>query len=211
MVAAEQNPEKRADFTRRIGQYSPQQLVFIDESGRWNQSCIRYNGRSPRAVRAQTQKPAKPSGGKINYLAAIDCNRVLDLHLWYSNTDEGMFTYALEQAVIPHLNAYPGPCSVVIMDNASFHTVTAKQKILNVGARVEMLPPYSLGKNLLNQTNISLDYNPIESLFSFVKLFLQRNNTLALKYPIHSIIRASQSVTSDKIHGWFRNCGYFIQ
>ena len=45
---------------------------------------------------------------------------------------------------LPKMNAYPGPYSVLVMDNASIHKGQHLIDICNAkGVRVEFLPPYS--------------------------------------------------------------------
>lgn len=45
---------------------------------------------------------------------------------------------------LPRMNAYPGPYSVLVMDNASIHKGQRLLDICNAkGVRIEFLPPYS--------------------------------------------------------------------
>ena len=71
--------------------------------------------------------------------------------------------------------------------------------------RLEYLPPYSP------------DLNPIEEMFSCVKAWMRSDREyvhaeLTGELPSHAysmIWRAvSESVTSEKAAGWYRDCGY---
>lgn len=68
---------------------------------------------------------------------------------------------------LPRCSPFPGPQSVIILDNARIHH---GDKILELtrplGVRLEFLPPYSP------------DLNPIEEAFSKIKQFIRRNNDL---------------------------------
>ncbi|KAF8546959.1 hypothetical protein OG21DRAFT_1366576, partial [Imleria badia] len=57
------------------------------------------------------------------------------------------------------------------------------------------LPPYSP------------DYNPIEQAFSAIKAYLHRHKR-CLPVSVMTIVRACQSITSNKAEGYFRASGY---
>jgi len=71
---------------------------------------------------------------------------VLDMYIWWGNCNSQHFEYAIQHSVIPHLTPFPCSRSVVIMDNASFHSNATGQLIHNVGEKVEWLSPYSPGR-----------------------------------------------------------------
>ncbi len=72
----------------------------------------------------------------------------------------------------PLLQAFPGPNSVVIMDNCAIHDKPALfAAVAARGAMVVFLPPYSP------------DYNPIEKLFGWLKQWLRRNRQLVFEIP----------------------------
>ena len=63
------------------------------------------------------------------------------------------------------MNSYPGPNSVIILDNAKIHHNEDLIDYLQAfGIRVEFLPPYSP------------DLNPIELAFSVLKNYLKKNH-----------------------------------
>jgi len=65
--------------------------------------------------------------------------------------------------------------------------------------RCEFLPPYSP------------DFNPIETAFSTIKQFLQRNRYFVdVSYnPIYPLLIACSQITSQIAKGYFRESGYF--
>ena len=98
---------------------------------------------------------------------------------------EGSFradTFALFiQNVLEHMEPFPGPNSVIFMDNCHIHKSPYIQELISArfvykahslfvadgqttrGVRCEFLPPYSP------------DYNPIELAFSWMKYYLRRH------------------------------------
>ena len=62
------------------------------------------------------------------------------------------------------MNPYPGPNSVIILDNARiYHDENLIEFLQAFGICVEFLPPYSP------------DLNPIETAFSVIKSYLKKN------------------------------------
>jgi len=62
------------------------------------------------------------------------------------------------------MNPYPGPRSVLVMDNAPIHkSEQLAQMCRERGVILEFLPPYSP------------DLNPIEEAFSAIKQYLRRH------------------------------------
>ena len=63
---------------------------------------------------------------------------------------------------LPKMNAFPGPCSVLVLDNVSIHK---GQYLLDIcsakGIQIEFLPPYSP------------DLNPVCDILIFQKMNLQ--------------------------------------
>ena len=100
------------------------------------------------------------------------------------------------------MNPFPGPKSVLIMDNAKIHhagavsEICARHHVLAV-----YLPPYSP------------DFNPIEKLFSNFKCQLRRAQVLTGKQSDAKIIcRLFTHVAKPRlIAALFRDCGYPVQ
>jgi len=68
---------------------------------------------------------------------------------------------------LPHLTPYPGPNSVIVLDNASIHKNHNVYELLAAcGVRIEFLSPYSP------------DYNPVRIMLLFIIVF---KNLLLIK------------------------------
>jgi transposase len=68
------------------------------------------------------------------------------------------------QGLLPHMNKWPLPNSVLVVDNASIHKVAGiREMVEEQGARLLFLPAYSP------------DFNPIELAFSTIKAWLRKS------------------------------------
>lgn len=97
------------------------------------------------------------------------------------------------------MNPFPGPNSVIVLDNAKIHHNESLIEYLQAfGIRVEFLPPYSP------------DLNPIESSFSVIKSFLKRNRDYIESFndPIYALFIASLHITPAMAEGFFRGTIY---
>ena len=91
------------------------------------------------------------------------------------------------------------PKSVLIMDNCSVHHIPAVTTLLRqAGIVVLFLPPYSP------------DLNPIEEVFSYVKTYLRRHDSLlsAISDPSDVIKAAFESLTQDQCNSFITHSGY---
>ena len=86
-----------------------------------------------------------------------------------------------------------------MMDNMKSHHAKAVKNLLDSsGVRYIYLPPYSS------------DLNPIEKLWSKVKVFLLKFKVRTLDTLPNAIQHAFQTVSPSDGLGWFRSCGYSL-
>lgn len=131
------------------------------------------------------------------------------------------------EGLLDQMNQFPGPNSVIVMDNCRIHKSEAVLQIIEErysysifyvlylsclanycifsGMRYEFLPPYSP------------DFNPIEPGFSAIKGYIRRNGGLfrvatesqderaAVLTFLHEAVF---SVTPQDAEGWFRHSNY---
>ena len=95
--------------------------------------------------------------------------------------------------------AFPGPNSVVIMDNCAVHN---KEELTSYAHdhTVEMvfLPPYSP------------QYNPIESLFNTLKTWIKSNRDIVCQIdPYLALDAAFGSITPDMCKAWVLACNCY--
>ena len=100
------------------------------------------------------------------------------------------------------MTPYPGPLSVLVMDNAHIHHGDEILELADCfSIRIEYLPPYSP------------DLNPIEEAFSQVKTYICRNNDIFLSSSSEDLMfdmhQAFNIVTNIDAMGYFIHAGYF--
>ena len=166
-------------------------LVFLDEMGVLLGS-MRTRGRSQKGQRAYDIKPFY-RGKRITVMGAMTQNSLLAI----KTIDQGMngqnFQQFLKEELAPNL--WKG--AVVVMDNLPAHKVDGvKQIIENVGARVIYLSPYSP------------EFNPIEHLWSQLKIFLRQFGPKTHKAVEQLLNIALMLSNPEHFRNWFAHCCY---
>src|SRR5438128_3815471 len=90
---------------------------------------------------------------------------------------------------VPYMNQYPGPNSVLVLDNAKIHHGGEWVSIVEgLGGRVLYLPPYSP------------NFNPIEIAFAVIKKWLKRHR---------DFVTTCGQITPDMAKSFFQASIYF--
>ena len=103
--------------------------------------------------------------------------------------------------MLPHCSPYPGPRSILILDNASIHKDHRLQQLCNnAGVVLKFLPPYSP------------DYNPIEATFKDIKAWIKRNNLLVEDFEDFGdfLHFAVSQACGGNVRGHFQEAGYIV-
>ena len=139
-----------------------EQLVFVDESLFKAQTCWRSMAYGPIGDPTRWNDDIR-KGDTWSVLPAYTINRYLPytaIRKGYFNTDA--FLAWVMHDLLPLWNPYPGPCSMICLDNASSYIDPhIQQAIEDKGLLIRYLPPYSL------------DYSPIELTFSVLKSWVR--------------------------------------
>lgn len=107
--------------------------------------------------------------------------------------DKNAFLGYLEYSLLPRLE----PGSVLILDNWKVHYGDdVKALVEAVGCELLYLPTYSP------------DFNPIEHLFTKIKVFVKQLRPDTLDDLINAFCHAVKSVTSLNVRNAFSHCGY---
>ncbi|GBB91916.1 hypothetical protein RclHR1_19370007 [Rhizophagus clarus] len=150
----------RLKFISTIGsQYRSDQLIFVDESAKDKRTLNRVYGYSSIGCRIQ-QNTIFLHGKRYTILPALS----LDGYI-----------------AIPQMHPFPGPNSVLIMDNTRiYYNNDFIDIVQELGGKVEFLPPYSP------------DLNLIERSFSVVKMWIKRHREFMENFndPIHALMLA---------------------
>jgi len=205
-IAVERSEEARAEYQLIIGQlYSPETLVFLDESACNRHTARRTHGWAPIGDRAR-RHDYFVRGKRYSILPAISLDGVLHLDILRRSWTSLEFR-AFVDVLLDSMNPYPQPNSVLVMDNAIQHHFDGLREMVEArGCRLQYLPAYSP------------DLNPIEEGFSAMKADLRRNRDYCLaemsdedpSCDVYALLYQSvfRAMTPENISGWFRDCSY---
>ena len=100
--------------------------------------------------------------------------------------------------MLPYYSPYPGPRSVLILDNTSIYKSTRLRELC--GVELRFLSPYSP------------DYNPIEVTFNDIKAWIKRNQRLVKDFEsFESFLHfAVSQVCGTHAGAHFREAGYVV-
>ena len=140
-------------------------------------------------------------GERISTLGVFDLTGFIDWYMITGTFKAVDFLDAVEEVVLLHVNPFPGPRSVVILDNATVHKRQSFVDAIHAkGAIVLWTPPYCW------------HLNPIEEGFGCVRQRLMRNKHL-LSWPGTGGMRgllamAFASVSPARARSCYHHVGY---
>ncbi|KAI0050387.1 hypothetical protein FA95DRAFT_1487343 [Auriscalpium vulgare] len=129
--AAERNEDDRAAWrhTTRL-HYTAAQMVFVDESSIDRRDLRRDRGRGLRGLRA-AQKFRQARGQRFSLLPALSLNGYLVVRVVPGSVDGFEFYDFLVNDLLPIMNPYPQPCSVLVLDNCNIHKSAAVREAVD--------------------------------------------------------------------------------
>ena len=156
------------NYNRLAPFYSyPDQLVFVDETSKDGRHSIRKFARSLKGTPAIVNLPTT-RGKRVSVLAAMTTTGFKGYVTTEGTYDRQKFHEGFHQAILPCLNPWPLPNSIVIMDNAKIHMYPELADLIHsAGALLFYLPPYCP------------HLNPIEIGFGQLKKWIQKHANLA--------------------------------
>jgi hypothetical protein len=95
-------------------------LVFIDESGINNKVGERHCGRGFKSQRIYSKVTGAKSKN-ISLLPAITIDGYITCSVYEGGVNGSTFRSWVQNRLLPHCNPFPGPRSVIVMDNARIH------------------------------------------------------------------------------------------
>ena len=173
LEAKERNEQQRAAYQNLIGEMyadgalTSKMAVFVDETHCDIKTARRKYGWALRGQPAFRRVYNLLGHGAKGYSAissfATDGFRTVTTYDVAIDADR--FIATLREEILPDMNAYPGPRSVLFLDNARIHSKPLVEEACNeIGAFVIWLPPYSY------------DFNPIEEGFHMAKSKIRRDH-----------------------------------
>lgn len=176
-----------------IGAFNPKDLVFVDETGT-HTAFARLYARALRGERAYGDVP-KNRGQTQTLIAAISLEGVIADMVIAGGTSGDVFVAFVQEGLVPNLRQG----QVVVMDNLAAHKrAEVKALIEEAKCRLVFLPSYSP------------DFNPIESLFSWLKQRLRSLAARSVDALLAGIGLAHTLVSDVLVRGWFAGCGYSV-
>lgn len=113
--------------------------------------------------------------------------------------DNNIFMETLQNDVLPAMNPFPHPRSVLVMDNATVHNpFQVHNACQGHGVLPVFLPPYSY------------DFNPIELAFHQAKNYIRDRYALADGVCAERLYEGLASVQSIDACHYYRHCGYYV-
>ena len=168
----------------------PEQLIFIDETSKDGRDAFCRYARSKKGTKAVVRLRFS-CGNRVSVPASLDYTGFMSWKCTSGTYLRKRFHNAFSEKIVPHLNPWPGPRSIVIMDNAKIHMFKELEDAVHqCGARLIYLPPYSL------------ELNPIEVCFGQLKRWIQINvNLIFPLYPEMVLDVAMHALkTSSMLH-----------
>ena len=190
---------------QRLADWSYEQLIYIDESAANERSLDRKYGWSAKGTPARLISSAKRSA-KWSILPVYTYDGFIAWDIIHGSYNTQLFVNFVREKVIPFTTPFPGPRSVLIMDNASIHhhpvshTVVSKCLLIiqdlealceEAGVILAYLPPYSP------------DLNPIEEAFAQLKAWFRKNYKLAESMPFDEFLSLGLELVKDSARNHF--------
>ena len=153
----EKSDELRSIFVETIESYPKYKLYYVDECG-LDKYLYREYAYSLRGVPVE----GKMSGRKFkrtNIVAAKCGDKIVAPMTYEGMTDSVLFEHWFENMLLKSIPRY----SIIVLDNATFHSKKRLRKLANkTDCDVIFLPPYSP------------DLNPIENFWAWLKSRLRK-------------------------------------
>ncbi|MGA9128170.1 MAG: IS630 family transposase [Terracidiphilus sp.] len=166
---------------------APEKLIYLDESGVSTQMTRLY----ARGLGGARIHEGTPDGRWkiLTILGAMSTRGMIATMTIEEATDREIFLAYLDEVLCPQLKTG----DVVVMDNLSSHKVNGvRQRIEKCGATLLYLPPYSP------------DLNPIEKVWSKLKLLLRSAKARSKEALDQAIAELLPLITAEDAKAWFR-------
>lgn len=141
----------RDAWYRKIADWRADQVVFLDESGLNKKMGERSYGYGPKG-RVIRSKVTAQKAENISLLPAMTIDGYIACNIYHGSVNRVLFEEFIENDVLPLCGRYPGPRSIIVMDNASIHRSEVPYSLLKV---LQMLMLASISKKSSKTTDAS--------------------------------------------------------
>ena len=194
--ALERNDILRSAYMNRIADTvtNPDMFMFVDEAARNRRTSGRSKGWAFAGSRC-IQHRFFVRGQRFSILPVLTIDGIITHDIIPGSINAERFFQFLQELVLPLTNPYPGPRSVLILDNCNIHHSEKIRVLVEDEAMCKLifLPPYSP------------DLNPIEQVFSSIKSHLRRHWE---DFSLSIIDAACHNITADMAWGFIQSSGY---
>jgi len=182
---------RRQRWVNAQAHLDPRRLVFIDETWiKTNMAPLR--GWGPKGRRLPGEAP-HGRWRTLTFLAALRCHGLTAPCVVDGPINGHIFLAYVEQLLLETLR----PGDIVILDNLGSHKARRiRERIVDVGACLAYLPPYSP------------DLNPIEQMFSKVKHWMRVAQKRTIEEVWRQVARVIETITPEECANYFANAGY---
>ena len=183
-----------------VANFAPHMLFFLDETAKDRGALRRDFGYALRGFRPIDRRGFAPRGERCSSMCSFDINGFVN---WYTirnaNFNAQRFLESCEHCVFPYITPFPGPRSVVILDNASPHkSFEFVRRVNELGGMVLFTPPYCF------------DCTPLDNgAFGMVKRYLRKRDYLFRRMSLERALDlAFDHIDGRRALRCFRNCEY---
>ena len=182
---------KRDYWKRHQDRVDPGRLVFIDET--WAKTNMtRTHGWCTKGQRLVDRVP-HGHWKTLTLVAALRHDAVTAPCVFDGPINGRSFLAYVSELLVPTLR----PRDIVVLDNLGSHKSEAvRQAIRKAGAKLVFLPPYSP------------DLNPIEQVFSKLKILLRKINARSVEATWRGIGETLSQFPPTECANYFQNAGY---
>lgn len=172
-------------------------IVWADESYVHDRVANRMYGRSPKGKRAFFRY-LFAKGTRWGVLAARNYAGVIAYDVIDVSTTAEEFILFVFTVLVPVMGRWPGPNSVLCLDNASYHKSRAFEDMLwSYGIKLTFTPPYGAL------------YDPVELDFNNLKGYIRRHYITARSDPVGTIIDGMDRLQHVDVTHYLESVGYF--
>ncbi|GJF00404.1 transposase domain-containing protein [Phanerochaete sordida] len=198
IIAKERDEDVRVNYMRKAADHSPIQYAFLDETHKDERTKRRRKGRAKRGHRAR-RRGVFVRGKRYTLEGCLTVDGIVASTVVPGSMTRELFLEFLEHHVMPLTSPYPGPMSILVMDNARIHYGAEITELAErFGVRIMYLPPYSP------------DLNPIEEAFSKIKHWIRRNHDVfsPTSGAIFDLLQVVDVVTPEDAENYIAHAGY---